>query len=1197
MKKDDYYRDDVERTQRVRTTGRRSGRLRRKRTYALVTLLFLVLVVVATPSIICHSPIARSVTASTLAGYGFDGNAASIRIGWITPLCIEGVDLTGKTAGTHLKVDRIETGLSLLQCLRGLSDLGEIAVRGVTAELTVADGHSSAEVDLALLLAPSDEPREATGDGKSSSLAGKISVQDLAVRITDSVTGAQWIADQSQAEIVIDPINYDITFSSVLSDSQSGSGELQGRVQYPVEAGQAYKIEMVTQRVPLSFASLAKRRLGEDGASIPSQISGDTTGTITVVGGADDSLSIAVSPMEFRNFVASDASLGERVWRNGLLVLSGAATLDGDRILGRKLQVTTDFGSASFDGAFKQSMSLSGETNPAAWLEALDGSAGVAIDLVALERALPGLIPLRDQAEITAGKIAAEITSSVEQGGVRRSHWSLTSQPIHASAAGRGVVIEPLTLVASLKVAGGQLTADTVRLESSFANATASGDLSSGRVKGDIQFSRLAAMIQPLLEMPELSLAGQTTAELQWAAGAGDQWNLVGNAKATDLMLALPGGINFRQPAVQTDIEAKGRWVAGTLEELNGLKLLVSTSSLEATALLAAPVAMPSSTTRLPLQITSRGRLETLAEILGPWLPTSIHTLQGGYSATADAQVALASGEVTGAKLQIEEPRLGYGEQLYVQPKLDVVFAGRYAWPAGELEARSLTIVGDAISAAVQGTMVADTMNLEVAYRTKLDRLYGAMRPSVAGNRPLTTTSPVGFRNETAAAPSPYQFLGDCDGNLKLVRESQSPWLSITSHITGNQITVVQPTVLSSYGTPPQSQPVTAAPIWSERLVNVDAIVRYEMNDGRVEADKLQMATDWIAANLAGKAIWNDAIGDVAMRGSARIKMPEVAAQLSKLLGLTVRLEGVHETPIDLVAARQGSGPVAMNVKANLGWESGEVAGIAFGPTSIPITANETTVSIEPAAIPVIQGRLQVAGDLNYSPGPMQLIVRPGVVAEDLKLTPELTSRWMQYLAPMLANSARIEGTFGVELAQAIVNIDAPMTSQARGNLRVQGVNMDSGPVANQLIGSIKQIQQLVRGLPAQDVQQKDKRLVTMPAQAIDFEFANGVITHQRMFMDIDRARVITSGQVHVDGRLKLVAQVPLDESWLGSDLKGFAGQPITLPIDGTLSKPSLDAAAIRGLVGQLGTQAVQGAADKYLEKQLGRGLDKLFGR
>jgi hypothetical protein len=58
-----------------------------------------------------------------------------------------------------------------------------------------------------------------------------------------------------------------------------------------------------------------------------------------------------------------------------------------------------------------------------------------------------------------------------------------------------------------------------------------------------------------------------------------------------------------------------------------------------------------------------------------------------------------------------------------------------------------------------------------------------------------------------------------------------------------------------------------------------------------------------------------------------------------------------------------------------------------------------------------------------------------------------------------------------------------------------------------------------------------------------------------------------------------------------------LAGQIVTLPIKGTLSRPSLDSSGVRRVVQELGVKAVQGTAENYLQQQLNRGIDKIFGR
>ncbi len=1198
MSKDDFFRDETARTQRLRTENRRRGRLKRKTTWAAIVLLLLIGLVAAAPTVVSRSPVARNVIASQLNQYGFTGGIEQISIGWVTPLRLGGLELVGNTAGSRLTVASVDTEVSLLKALRGLTDLGEITVRGVTAEVSVSKGTSSVEQDLQSLTQSDSSSTPAEESEPGAALVGRINVRDVAVKINDTDHQLTWGIDQANAEIDLGADQYDVTFSTVLTDPQGGSGELEGRAQY-APAKTAYQLSLLMQRLPLSVASLAKVRLGEAGASIPEQISGDMSGSVTVAGGGDATLNVSATPVELRGFVAADPSLGQRVWRNGLTVISGAASIDAGRIVGRNLQLTTDFGKASFDGAFNTSLSLSGESSPAAWLQALDGAAGATVDLVAFESAFPGLIPLRPETAIVSGGLTAEITSNLEAGSIRRSHWSLQTQTIRATAAGKPIAIEPINLLAALRVDNQSLTADAIRLKSSFANATVEGDLSRGRIKGDVQFSRLASMVQPLLDMPELSLAGQATTEISWAAEANHQWKLSGKADATELAITLPGGTQFQQPQLSSEVIAKGSWKDGQLQELSSMIASLNCDEVEANVELVSPVANPTTTTALPLRIASRGRLESLAKVVGPWLPADLQQMEGGYSATAVALTALDQGEVTTAKLQLEQPRVAYGETVYLQPQLIVDFDGRYAWPSNSLDLKRMTVAGDAFSAALQGGYDAGGMDIQCAWRGKLERLQASMRPAAsAGNgfanlsAPAINATPANFRTPSDAPESSYRYFGDCEGRFTLVMPGDLTTLSLNGQTTANQLKIVTAAAQPAAASAPAPEP-----LWVEKLVNIDHAVKYDLTEGTIDAEKVQVASDWFATSLTAKVLWNEAVGDARVRGTARIKMPEVATKLSQMLGLTVKLEGVHETPIELTATRKGSEPLKLLANANLGWEAGEVAGIRFGQTSIPVTMNESLVSVKPATIPVVQGRLQVAGDLHYAASPMWLEVKPGVIAEDLTLTQELTNQWMQYIAPMLANATRVQGTFGVELTEANINLEDTMASRVRGALRIKGVNLDSGPMTNQIIGSIKQIQQIARGLSADPAADQTVRLVTFPTQSVEFEFAGGVVTHQRMVMEIDRATILTGGQVNVDGRVNLVAQIPLDPSWLGSDLKALAGKTVTLPIGGTVSRPALDGNAIRNLVTEMGAKALQGTAENYLEKQLGKGLDKLFGR
>jgi translocation and assembly module TamB len=635
-------------------------------------------------------------------------------------------------------------------------------------------------------------------------------------------------------------------------------------------------------------------------------------------------------------------------------------------------------------------------------------------------------------------------------------------------------------------------------------------------------------------------------------------------------------------------------------QELTAAELSIRSESIEIDASLVARVAKPSAQTLWPLRVNGRGRLEILAQFLGPWMPQSLHSLAGGFVGNADLVVGLISGEVNGASLKVVQPRLGWDDRLLAQSEIAIDFDGQYAWPSAALRARSITVAGESISGAVKGLMTDDAVDLEVAFRADLGRLQGAFVPRLSHDQTKFgqtrfASSPVASTNTA----SHWVYQGTCEGNLRATRDTLNDGITIEARAKGRNLAIGQR--VGTENTKGRSGDALTASelVWAEPNTQVDGLIVYQADDGAIDARRLAITTDWVSTNLAGRLVPGDNQTDVKLAGKATMRMEEVAKQLSTLAGIDIVLQGIHDTTIDIAASHRDDASVSLLVNTNLGWESGEVAGVVFGPSTIPIMMTETTVAIRQAVIPVDQGRITASADIHYLPGPMWMDVKPGVIARNLRMTPQLSDRWLQYLAPMVAQATRIDGTFGVELSQAEVNLVDPIQSRVRGQLQINQVNFDAGPVTTQLLSSIQQIQMIARGRTPDAAAPTDRgrNLALLPTQTVDFDFTNGLITHQRLFMTVDKARVITSGQVHVDGNLNLVTQVPLDAEWLGNDLKALAGTTVTLPITGTLSRPRLDPSAIRTLVGQIGTQAIQSQAENYLEKQLNRGLERLLGR
>jgi hypothetical protein len=107
-------------------------------------------------------------------------------------------------------------------------------------------------------------------------------------------------------------------------------------------------------------------------------------------------------------------------------------------------------------------------------------------------------------------------------------------------------------------------------------------------------------------------------------------------------------------------------------------------------------------------------------------------------------------------------------------------------------------------------------------------------------------------------------------------------------------------------------------------------------------------------------------------------------------------------------------------------------------------------------------------------------------------------------------------------------------------------------------------------------------------------------VRHERLTFVVGDVVVHTSGSVMFDREqsFDLVASIPIQDAWTeGGPLRArLRGKTLTIPLQGTLSPPSLDAAkALEGAARSLLQESPQKLLDEPLREQLKKGLQKLF--
>ncbi|MCC9599420.1 hypothetical protein LOC67_02525 [Stieleria sp. JC731] len=1205
---------------------------------SLFVLGFLGFAFLAAPSIVSHTGIARSILVSQAASYGWQASVESISVGWITPLSIKNAAFVGPSGNTKLEVARADSSLTAVNLIRfNPADLGELSLRGVKLDCAVDQGQSSIEADLAKLLEPSDS--------ESATVRTSVLLQECSVVARDSATQKTWTIKQANAKVNVDGDRVTGEFAGVVGEPSGSEGSIQSQFVWHDGATESadqlsdWELSLEANSFPVSTADLIARRIFTDSDSTPLGSSGEATGRVRVLGKNQNGVRLEIGDLQLRNFQSTLPLSKPQRWQNNLATLNGQVDWSEGRLFGNDLSVTTDFASAELDGSFPTSISFVGtHDNPLLWMQSLQGMAKLNVDLAALSEALPGLLPIRDDATLVSGTATAILRNQRATDDVMpRTELSLKTRSIRARSGGRIVVIEPLSLDATVSDQDGSLLAEQFSLSSSFAEASGSGMLRGGQAQFSVDFGRLYTMLRPVIDLSEFSLGGNADGNIRWSvssADGSDQWELSGSGEAKQLLVTLPGGHRFKRSIVQSSLTAKGNWAGNQLQRLSQAEFALGSGGVLFKAQLTEPVTQPTQESSYPVRMEIDGRMENLSESLGPWLPEQLASAEGRISGTAIAQLNRYGGIVSKADLEMLQPRINYQDRWYSQPKLTLHFGGSLDLTAGTLSTPSTTIVGESISLAIRGEALPEKTNLEIAWKADLEGIQDSIGATIARAAAIPTVRPIGYR---PVEEDSYRYAGICNGKFTITG-GPDQW-HINSELSGENLKILRQRLsgINPPGTSAGAFPVTpsldgryannglqpngsraadTSVVWSEPRMKISGPLTYKADLGQIELGTQQVACDWFAGSLAGMVDFSGDDVAIELSGPSRTKLDALAARLSEYFEASINANGVHESELALTVNVPAQGETTYALQTDVGWQECDIAGVRLGASKLPLHVTQERVRINKATVPVIDIAPAIAGaaatvsqadsnatatlaltvDLTKPQTAIQF--DPGTSIKSLRISPQAAASWLKYLTPLAAGATQIDGVVSAEFDEAIIYPDDPTQSTIRGNLEIGHVTLSSGPLANQLIQGVRQIKSMTRLTGGQVEPVAPKTLIEMPPQTVPFALANGVVAHQRMYFKVDNAEVMTSGQVGLDSQVALVAQVPLNARWLGSDLQGLAGQNLAFPINGTISRPRLDETAVRRVMAELvpraGAEVIQNRLDGLIQKQLGDQVDQL---
>ena len=1216
--------DKVERGRRretFRTQRRRRGRQLRRRTYGFIGMAVAFAAVIAAPSVMSYGGVWRSIITSRLADAGWSAEIESVRLGWITPLTLRSIEAAGPSGRSQIAIADVQAKITLWDYFRGelLRDWGTIAIDGVTVQTDVYTGGTTIEDDVRRLM--SDQT-----DGASPSF--NVVVDNVRARLKQSDTQRVWQMDSATLHIASATGQVDASMTGIVTDDRGNGGELHFKTGLkPRDA--TGTIDVTGESLPASLLTLVQQRMTnpESSAAGTVAVGGDITGSTSIDFGPGR-WAVSFDPVEMRELqtAVADQTATVRLTNHVGAIRGRLWSVDGV-ITAENFAFDTDFAHGGFDGRWTGvhrgepsattivpgSMRYLNEL--LAFMRSVDGRGQATIDLARLQTAMPGLMRGDRNASVDSGEVRLTVRSQPDRDNGTKSDVNLSIKNVAAvTEQGRRVAIGPMTASTQVKHGvNGDWYADSFEFASQFGTARGGGHIEDGEITFDIDINRLVSEFEPLMTSDRSPASGRARGRIGWQSDQTNRWRLEGDANLTDFAVGAESNVQTGTVDLIAKVNATGTMRAGRLVRLDEADAELKTGTSRMGVMLAAPLDEPMSNQTANRELTLdwliEGSAAELIETLRRTRGLDWRSYAPAGTVKLDGSVGVRGNQIafTAANLDWQNPRLTIGGTAISQERLEGQFEGRFQWDRdvtidhAHLRSSSFSLAAEGHWANRPGTLIsADSSTVKlnrvrVKVNAELDRLSRlATASSVPPPAvPFRGVAPRGvpFRTVSAGRPdrtslqTSRQIGGTVRGEFDIRSDERERW-TVRGDIRADDFGVYQ------------QASNELRTVWFEPTVDVTAIATMPEDPTHTQAiyfPELSIASDWITLNSEAGIEQTEQGWRLAAKGPAKYDSRSVADKLTALTGTSVVARGVHTAEVQLSVDHRGV-QTDWRADTSVGWDAASIGGLTFGSADVPVVIENDRVRIDRSVIPTGGGSISPAATVYYG-GPVRIEVDPGVIATDVELTRELTASWLRYVAPVMADATGIDGVVGVTLDASTIRLDQPDRSEVSGVVDIRGATMTAGPMVDNLLVGVDNARRLAGSLSDREVRRTGRTLVEMPPQQVAFDFRRGVVTHQRMFFTIDRAGIMTSGRVTTDGRLDMVAQMLIEESWVGRDLGSLAGRRLTLPIGGTLDDIRVDTSAVGRLLTQAVIQAGQEKAQSFVDEQLQKGLGRLLGK
>lgn len=1121
-----------------RTPGARPKRRLRlkgfswRRHWPIVAVAATVSIVWLLPIFIAHTPIIDRLVRSAARDLNGTVHVQSASLGWFSPVVLRGVEVRGPDGQPLLEIPEARGGASLLAILLSKARLGHFRLREPKLTLVLRDDGSNLEDAIAAYL-KSTEP--STMDVLVEAAGGTVLVQDARSR-------KSWQIDQFQLTW-IDPLDPGQPVQWKAAGTVAGAGEggkieaaLTLRGQGSGAGQQGDEATLKTENVPLGmFAPLARRwapGLRLDGrltSSLAARWDANPQGA-TVVGGRlmGEGLQVRLPAL------GKDQPRLERLQASGQVVCK-QGQFQCDRV-----SLESDLGNLSFAGT----LDLSGSAgNRLAAMLAQTWDLSGKLDLARLAGLLPSTLRIRKATAITSGQLQLAVSSRRAKEGML---WQGRLEASNLAAVRNGQKLQwqqPILLTLAAHETRQGPVIESLKCQSDFVSAAVSGTPEELTGSALFDFRRLAEQTAGFVDLGGLKVTGDGWANFRWKRVEPGDFEAGVDLQVDRFQWNLPERQPWAESRLRASFAATGRTDLKANHRIQSAAIRLQTGADQWELRLAQPVADLERNRSWTWEVRSTGQLAQWQPRLGAWLAAHQWTLGGQYELASEVSVSQGAVAVRQARFHVDQFVLENPSWKVREPRVELSATGAWDRSARRVELQSASLKSSGLAAEANRFLAffppqgSPELSGTITCDAALDRLQQWVRLDLAGQAPWRVAGHLSSRLDFQHTGGPIfaQFQGLLT-NLDLV------------HPSGQR--------------------------FQEREVRLAGQGSYNHLSRSLVIDQAQLTSGMVAGSASGHVTAAGAKTEVQMSGKIDYDLERVAELVRSRYGDGIRLSGRGSSPIAL------RGPWSLDqmmASASLNWAWAEVYGFQVGPGEVQAALGRGVVEVQPLVLSASGGRVQLSPRVRLAPQPAMLVLGPGRVAEQVRLTPQTCAYALQYIAPVLAGVVSAEGRISIDLEGCQVPLANPAGGEIAGRLTIHSAQIGPGYLLRELgalLGRASQVQ-------------------IANENSVPFRMTQGRVYHRDLTLALGDLTVRTYGSVGLDQTLSMVAELPIPAQWPTGSLAAAAlkNQTIQLPISGTLRQPKIDRTALD----QLNRQVLQNAARNVIESQINKQLPGLL--